>query len=369
MPDPFRKKPSVSGRFKALHSGSPNPPASGPVSGRAKALHNGLTELQQANRATQQAQLAQFAQAGAALAAANEARYRAQLRTSHLVAPQDATSRYAAHLRQPPLDPRQQALVNHAHARRLYMQSRAVVRADPRTQAQRQADYSAGVLGRQTAEAAVINPATATTTRHDPALRSMAGAVVVAGTAQLAAAAVAEEVAAWSTWRGLGWLAARGMGVRFVANAAGQGVGNYIITQDAGVAFNSVNWVSPFLSAANVPLMSTSLLSASFRIEVAEGYKSVTDGSIAPSKVIQDAVVSYGFGQATRLSGFDKLHQSASATRFTAEARYQAQLRLSPRFAAGVGAAVAPVLEATNRTISTAARKVGATEVKKQLPK
>ena len=46
------------------------------------------------------------------------------------------TSRYAAHLRQP-LPPAQQALVAQTQARRLYLVSRTVVRADPRTQTQR----------------------------------------------------------------------------------------------------------------------------------------------------------------------------------------------------------------------------------------
>ena len=57
------------------------------------------------------------------------------------------TSRYAAHLRQP-LNPRQQALVQQTQARQLYLASRAVVRPDVRSEAQRRADHAAGVLSR-----------------------------------------------------------------------------------------------------------------------------------------------------------------------------------------------------------------------------
>ncbi len=278
------------------------------------------------------------------------------------------TSRYAAHLRQP-LNPRQQALVQQTQARQLYLASRAVVRPDVRSEAQRRADHAAGVLQRQTNLAAVLSPATATTARHDPALRSIAGAVVVAGTAQLAAAAVAEEVAAWATWRGLGWLAARGMGIRFVANAAGQGAGNYVLYGDAQLAIDKINWVSPFLSAANIPLAASSLVSSAFRYDRADRFQSIATGEVSPYAFGRDAAVGYGFGQATRLSGFDNWFRSSAATALTSEARYQAQLRLSPRFAAGVGAALPSVLETGNRTAAGAVRKVGAAEVKRYLPK
>jgi len=78
----------------------PPPRQKPPVSSRAKAA-GAWAELQQATRATQQARLTQFVRASAARAAANAARYRLQLRTAHLAAPQDATRKYAAHLRQP----------------------------------------------------------------------------------------------------------------------------------------------------------------------------------------------------------------------------------------------------------------------------
>ena len=279
-----------------------------------------------------------------------------------------SSTRYAAHLHQP-LPPAQQALVNHAHARRLYLASRTVVRADPRSSAERQANYSAGVLGRQTAEAAVINPATATT-RHDPTLRvaAVGGTALVVGVVgvKVAAAAVAEEAAAYTAFRWIGWRAAV---LRFTANTVGQGVGNYVITGDAQLAVKKINWVSPFLAAGGIPLVTSSIGTAAFKVDFEQKYRSVFNDRVSGSAFVQDAIIGYGLGQATRASGFDNQFRSPAASNFVNEIRYQTSLQLGPRWATGVGNALPQALEAGNRAASGAVRKVDADQVKKHLPR
>jgi hypothetical protein len=202
--------------------------------------------------------------------------------------------------------------------------------------------------------------------RTDPVVRATAGAVAVVGAAVVAAHALAEEAAAYGSWR---WLGMRAAALRFGANATGQYVGNYALYGNSKTAFYQINWVSPYLSAAGVPLMTTAMGSAAFKISYEKGYQSILNGRVTGTAMIQDAILSYGFGQATRLSGLDNLHRSPELVRCTDGLRYQISLRLSPRFAMGLGAVMPATLEAGNRTASSAVRKVGAAELKKHLPK
>lgn len=165
------------------------------------------------------------------------------------------------------------------------------------------------------------------------------------------------------------WLGWRAAGIWFIANAAGQGIGNYVLNGNSRESFARINWVSPFLSAAGVPLATSAVSSAGFKITFETGYTSIVNGSITATAMAQDAVLSYGLGQATRLSGLDNLHNSPAAVDYTAGLRYQISLRLSPRFAVGIGSAIPTALEISNRTTNGALRKVGSAEIKKHLPK
>ncbi|MBC8085593.1 MAG: hypothetical protein H7Z21_20540 [Hymenobacter sp.] len=100
-----------------------------------------------------------------------------------------------------------------------------------------------------------------------------------------------------------------------------------------------------------------------------KGYRSLPGGTVSPSGFATDVVLNYGFGQATRLSGFDNWFRSPEANSLLNEARYRASLQLSPRLAQGVGAVLPEVLETGNWAASTAVRKVGQEETKKHLPK
>ena len=202
--------------------------------------------------------------------------------------------------------------------------------------------------------------------RHDPVVRTAGVAVVVAVGAEVAAAALTEEAAAYATWRWLGWGAA---GTRFVANVAGQEIGYTISTGNPKTAFRKINWVSPILSAAGAPLITTSIGSAAFKVDVDNGHRSVLNGGVKGYDFTRDFFLNYGFGQATRLSGMDNWCNSPQAQSVTGGLRYQINLRLSPRFAQGASAAVPKVLDAVNRTASGALRKYGAEEAKKHLPK
>ena len=204
--------------------------------------------------------------------------------------------------------------------------------------------------------------------QHDQVLRGVAassaatgGAFASVASAKVAAAAVAEEAAAYTALRWIGWRAA---GARFLANAVGQGVGNYAVYGDAEVAVDKVNWVSPFLAAGGLPLITTSIGSAAFKVDLEQGYRSVLNGKVTGSMFVQDAALNYGFGQATRLSGFDDWFRSSAATSFVNETRYQASLRLSPRIAQGMGVALPHALETSNRAASGAVRKAGIEKTK-----
>lgn len=200
---------------------------------------------------------------------------------------------------------------------------------------------------------------------YDPVVRvSGVGIVVVMG-AEVAAAALTEEAAAYAAWRWFGWGAA---GTRFGANVIGQEIGYTAQLGDPAEAFLRINWVSPFLSAAGAPLMTTSILSAAFKFNGREGYKSVFNGRITGPAMVKDAALGYGFGQLTRVSGLDDWHKSQQAQSLAGGLRYQISLRLTSRWATGVSAAVPAVVEASNRAASSAVRKYGTEEVKKHLP-
>ncbi|WP_046244422.1 hypothetical protein [Hymenobacter terrenus] len=205
--------------------------------------------------------------------------------------------------------------------------------------------------------------------RLDPIVRSTAGAVAVVGavtgTAAASTAIVTEEAAAYASWRWIGWRAA---GLRFGANAVGQGVGNYAAHGDALDAIDRINWFSSILSASGAPLLTTSLGSAAFKLDFGQGYRSVLNGKVSGAAFATDAVLNYGFNQATRLSGFDDWHRGATANSYVAGLRYQVQLRLRPPLAKGIDAAFPEILETGNRAASSAVRKAGAEEVKQHLP-
>ena len=95
--------------------------------------------------------------------------------------------------------------------------------------------------------------------RHDPAVRTAGVAIVVVAGAEVAAAALTEEAASYAAWRWIGWRAA---GLRFGANVIGQEIGYTAQLSDPIEAFLRINWVSPFLSASGVPLITTSIGSA-----------------------------------------------------------------------------------------------------------
>ena len=202
--------------------------------------------------------------------------------------------------------------------------------------------------------------------RLDPVVRSVGGAVVTVGAATGLSAAAAQEVTAYSSLRWLGWRAAT---LRFGANATGQYIGGYALSGDGKQAFYRINWISPILSAGGVPLITSAIGSAGFKFTIETKYTSITNGSITAPAMAQDAVLSYGLGQATRLSGLDTWFQSPAAANYTAGLRYQISLRLSPRFATGIGSAIPTALEAGNRTTAGALRKIGSGEIKKHLPK
>lgn len=105
------------------------------------------------------------------------------------------------------------------------------------------------------------------------------GIVIIVG-AEVAAAAMTEEAAAYAAWRWFGWGAAT---TRFGANAAGQYVGNYVTLGDSREAFRRINWVSPLLSAGGVPLMTSSIGAAAFKLDVRSGYQSVLNGGVSGS--------------------------------------------------------------------------------------
>ena len=202
--------------------------------------------------------------------------------------------------------------------------------------------------------------------RLDPVPRSVGGAVVAVGAVEGITVAAAQEITAYSSLRWLGWRAAL---LRFGANATGQYIGGYATSGNGKQSLSRINWISPILSAGGVPLMTSAIGSAGFKFTIETKYTSIANGSITAPAMAQDAVLSYGLGQATRLSGLDNWFQSPAATRYTAGLRYQISLRLSPRFATGIGSAIPTALEAGNRTTAGALRKAGSSEIKKRLPK
>ncbi|GAB3638231.1 hypothetical protein GCM10027422_38210 [Hymenobacter arcticus] len=202
--------------------------------------------------------------------------------------------------------------------------------------------------------------------RLDPVVRSVGGAVAVVGAVEGVTAVVAEEVTAYSSLRWLGWKATL---LRFGANAVGQEIGYTIQTRDMRVAFRRINWVSSFLSASGLPLVTTSVGSAAFKFDIEQRYRSVFNGGVSNYELARDSFLNYGFGQATRLSGLDDWHRTPQAMQLIGGLRYQISLRLSTRLAAGLEPASPAILEAGNRTAAGAIRKHGTEEAKKHLPK
>jgi hypothetical protein len=202
--------------------------------------------------------------------------------------------------------------------------------------------------------------------RLDPVVRSVGGAVVAVGAGTAGGAAVSEEVAGYSSLRWLGW---RAISIRFGANALGQEVGYTMQTKDPLVAFKRINWVSPFLSAGGLPLLTTSIGSAAFKFDIEKRYRSVFNGGVSNYELTRDSFLNYGFGQATRLSDLDDWYKSPHATDVTGGLRYQISLRLSPRLAKSLEPTLPAILETSNRTAAGAIRKYGTEEAKKHLPK
>jgi len=202
--------------------------------------------------------------------------------------------------------------------------------------------------------------------RLDPVVRSVGGAVVAVGAGTAGAAAISEEVAGYSSLRWLGW---GSMGLRFGANVVGQEIGYVTQTHDLAEAAYKINWVSPVLSAAGLPLITTSVGSAAFKLDFEKKYRSIFNGGVSNYELTRDSFLNYGFGQATRLSGLDDWHRSPQAIKFIGGLRYQISFRLSSRLTTGAGSTISTVLETSNRTAAGAIRKYGTEETKKQLPK
>ena len=85
---------------------------------------------------------------------------------------------------------------------------------------------------------------------YDPIVRTAGVAIVVVAGAEVAAAALTEEAAAYAAWRWIGWRAA---GMRFGANVIGQEIGYTAQLGDPIESFLRINWVSPFLSTTVLP--------------------------------------------------------------------------------------------------------------------
>jgi hypothetical protein len=202
--------------------------------------------------------------------------------------------------------------------------------------------------------------------RLDPVVRSVGGAIVTVGAATGVSTAVTQEVAAYSSLRWLGWWS---MGLRFGANVVGQEIGYATQTHDLAEASHKINWVSPILSAAGLPLITTSVGSAAFKFDYEKKYRSILNGGVSNYELTRDSFLNYSFGQATRLSGLDDWYKSSQAIKAIGGLRYQISLRLSNRLATGTGAAIPTVLETGNRATAGAIRKYGTEETKKHLPK
>jgi hypothetical protein len=202
--------------------------------------------------------------------------------------------------------------------------------------------------------------------RLDPVVRSVGGALVTVGAATGVSTAITQEVAAYSSMHWLGWWS---MGLRFGANVVGQEIGYATQTHNLAAASHKINWVSPILSAAGLPLITTSVGSAAFKFDYEKKYRSILNGGVSKYELTRDSFLNYGFGQATKLSGLDDWYKSPQAVKVIGGLRYQISLRLSDRLATGAGAAMPTVLETGNRATAGAIRKYGTEETKKHLPK
>lgn len=228
--------------------------------------------------------------------------------------------------------------------------------------------------------------------RYDPVVRSVGAAVVVVGAVEAAPAlytaaedALVEglessasylDAEGTALYNNFGSVTIRSFFLKSSLNAAGQGVGNYLVTHDAWQATQSINGLSVLASGLNVPLGYNSLFSAGFSYTPAKGFKSVATGDISAYEFGRDAAFNYGFGKVSAgfklgersILGLDKLYQTQPISHSIGFATYQAMLRTGPRFGYGLGLSMSTSLEHGNKVLVGATKKYLATKLKEKLP-